>query len=188
MGAALRHGNQGWSALRRTTAMAFAPPLVLLTLAGVLLTGCGSAVGGGTAQPAGSADGGGSVAAPLFGDTDAQGAPPSGPQVVRHRFVTIDPARLLDGAGDERGDRYVLNLFPDVVLEAAVDEVHQAGDTISWSGRLGGDPPGSFTMVYTAGVYQLHAAAPAVAFEVVTAGPGLYRVDQLDQSRFPQRD
>jgi len=190
---AVRYGSVGRVVVRRTASVPCSRPLVAVLVAAVVLVACGAA-GDGAAAPAGQAGravptgGGGPGGGPLFTDSVDRGAAPVGPQVVRHRYVTIDSSRLLTGAEPVRADRYVFNLFPDAVFEGSVDEVHRAGDSVSWSGRFDGDRPGSFTMVYTAGVYRVQVAVPPAVFEVVTAGPGLYRVDEIDQSRFPQRD
>lgn len=127
-----------------------------------------------------------SNSAGLFADTDRTRNLPSEPHISRARFVTIHLGQLIDEAGQSRNVREItLNLFPDATYTGAIEEVEQAGDTISWSGTLADVEFSYFTMVYTSGVFMGHFASPLGVYEVVFVEEGLYRVIEIDQSKFP---
>jgi len=120
----------------------------------------------------------------LFGDATG-GRPATAPQVVRQRFVTIDDARLIDDGTPSNTREYVLNLFPDVSYVAVVTGVERAADSVMWSGTLAGVELSNFSIVHTGGVFMVHVSSPVGIYEVTVAGDGIYRVDEIDQAKFP---
>ncbi|RJP49391.1 MAG: hypothetical protein C4557_11430 [Anaerolineaceae bacterium] len=122
----------------------------------------------------------------LFADTDHTRNLPSEPHISRARFVTVSLGQLIDEAGEAREVRNItFNLFPDATYTGVIEQVEQAGDTISWSGVLEEVDLSYFTMVYTSGVFMGHFASPLGVYEVVFVEEGLYRVIEIDQTKFP---
>lgn len=122
----------------------------------------------------------------LLADTDRTRDLPSEPQISRARFVTVNLGQLIDEAGQSHNVREVtLNLFPDVTYTGVIEQVEQAGDTVSWTGSLKNVQYSYFTMVYTSGVFMGHFGSPQGIYEVVFVEDGLYRVIEIDQTKFP---
>ena len=108
------------------------------------------------------------------------------PQIIRSRFVSIDPALLIDGAGGALSIKEIpFNLFPDVVYTGVVEQFEQNGGSISWSGYLKDIEYSYFTLVFTSGVFMGHFASPLGVFEAGFVEPELYRIIQIDQTKFP---
>jgi hypothetical protein len=126
----------------------------------------------------------------LFLDTNEVAAPPIAPQVVRQRFVKVDLDLLLDSKKQARRIKEItINLFPDVVYTGVIERIEFDGAGYSWSGHLRSRPPGRMTMVYTAGVFIGHFAAPDGIYEVSVVGESdLYRAVLIDQQKLPQQD
>lgn len=163
-----------------------------LALLVVLMTGCSTlesfGSGGKSTTPAAtpgrifSNSGTGNF---LFTETDQTRNVPEEAHIVRQRFVTVRMELLLDGNGEARDVKELsINLFPDVIYTAVVEEVLQEGDSFSWSGFLEGVEYSYFTMVYTSGVYMGHFASPEGIYEVVVVEGDLYRVVMIDQTKF----
>ena len=108
------------------------------------------------------------------------------PQIIRSRFVTIDPTLLMDEAGRARTITEIpIDLFPDAVYTGVIEQIEQNGDSISWSGYLKDIENSYFTLVFTSGVYMGHFASPLGIYETGFIEPGLYRIIQIDQTKFP---
>lgn len=121
----------------------------------------------------------------LFADTDESRNLPSEAHIVRYRFVKVRLEKLLDDSGQPRNvKRISINLFPDVIYTAVIEEVTQEGDSFTWSGYLEGVETSYFTMVYTSGVFMGHYASPNGVYEVVFVEGDLYRVIMIDQTNF----
>lgn len=126
------------------------------------------------------------IPAGLFVDTDLVRTLPVEPQISRYRFVKIDLSQLLDDTGQSLDvKRIVFNLFPDVVYTGVIEQVEQSGDTVSWSGYLEEVENSYFTLVYTSGVFMGHFGSPVGVYEAVIVEDDLYRVIQIDQTKFP---
>jgi hypothetical protein len=122
----------------------------------------------------------------LFVDTDLVRDLPSEPHISRYRFVKVDLSRLLDDTGQFLDvKRIVFNLFPDAVYTGVIEQVEQSGDTVSWSGYLEDVENSYFTLVYTSGVFMGHFGSPLGIYETVIVEDDLYRVIQIDQTKFP---
>ncbi len=126
------------------------------------------------------------VSGGLFADTDITRDLPDEPHISRYRFVKLNLEQLLDETGQARNLKEVtFNLFSDVVYTGVIEQVEQSGDSVSWSGILEGVENGYFTMVYTSGVFMGHFASPLGVYEAVFVDDDLYRVIQIDQTKFP---
>lgn len=122
----------------------------------------------------------------LFIDTDLTRNLPSEPHISRSRFVKVDLSLLLDDAGQSLDvKRVVFNLFPDAVFIGVIEQMEQSGDTFSWSGYLEHVESSYFTLVYTSGVFMGHFGSPLGIYEAVIVEDDLYRVIQIDQTKFP---
>lgn len=127
-----------------------------------------------------------SISNGLFTDTDLKKNLPSEPHISRSRFVKVDLSQLLDEAGKPLNIReIVFNLFPDVIYTGVIEQVEQSGDTVSWSGYLEGVEYSTFTLVYTSGVFMGHFGSPLGTYETVIVEDDLYRVIEIDQTKFP---
>jgi len=157
--------------------------ILCMCLLVVSLCGCGA---GPTAAPLETPALVLSTSSGLFMETDATRELPSEPQIVRSRFAKINLALLLDEAGLARNVKETtFNLFPDVVYTGVIEQVEQSGDSFSWSGYLKGVENSYFTMVYTSGVFMGHFASPLGVYEASFVEDDLYRVIQIDQTKFP---
>lgn len=122
----------------------------------------------------------------IFLNTDAALPEPTDVHIARWRVVQINLALLIDDAGQARDVKEItVNLFPDVTYTAVIEQVEQAGGVYSWSGYLKGVELSYFTMVYTSGAFMGHFASPLGVYEAAYAQGDLYRVIQIDQSKFP---
>lgn len=122
----------------------------------------------------------------LFADTELTRVLPAQPHISRSRFVKINLGQLLDESGQSRNVKEIsFNLFPDAVYTGVIEQAEQSGDSFSWSGVLKGVEYSSFTMVYTSGVFMGHFASPLGIYETVIVEDDLYRVIQIDQTKFP---
>jgi hypothetical protein len=122
----------------------------------------------------------------LFVGTDLVRDLPSEPHISRYRFVEVDLSQLLDESGQSLDvKRVVFNLFPDAVYTGIIEQVEQSGDAVSWSGYLENVENSYFTMVYTSGVFMGHVGSPLGVYETVIVEGDLYRVIQIDQTKFP---
>lgn len=122
----------------------------------------------------------------IFLDADAVIPGPSDDHIARWRAARINLALLIDDTGQARGVKeFTVNLFPDVIYTGVIEQVDQAGDVYSWSGYLKGIEHSYFTMVYTSGAFMGHFASPLGVYEATYARDDLYRIIQIDQSKFP---
>jgi hypothetical protein len=122
----------------------------------------------------------------IFLDTDAVLADPTDGHIQRWRAVKINLALLIDETGQTHNVKeFTINLFPDVTYTGVIEQVEQAGDVYSWSGYLKGIEYSYFTMVYTSGAFMGHFASPLGVYEAAFARDDIYRVIQIDQSKFP---
>jgi len=127
-----------------------------------------------------------SISQSIFLDTDAVLAAPTDRHIERWRAVKINLALLIDDAGQARDlKEFTINLFPDVTYVGVIEQVEQAGDVYSWTGSIKGVEYSYFTMVYTSGAFMGHFASPLGVYEAAYAREDVYRVIQIDQSKFP---
>jgi hypothetical protein len=127
-----------------------------------------------------------SISTGLFVDTNLRRDLPSEPHISRSRFVKVDLKLLLDESGESREvEKIVFNLFPDVVYTGLIEQVERSGDSYSWSGYLQGVENSYFTLVYTSGVFMGHFGSPQGIYEAVVVEDDVYRVIQIDQTKFP---
>lgn len=166
--------------------------LSLIGLCGILIlsTGCSSIVPASPAPAQSSTtQPGTNTSQALFIDTDQQGPVDNSPSIARFRFVSINLALLLDANGEplpiETPFQLPINLFPDVTYTGVVTQVTRDELGITWTGYLDGVEYSALTLVYTAGVFIMHAASPIGSYEVTNVGGDLYRIVQIDQTQLP---
>lgn len=166
--------------------------LSLIGLCGILIlsTGCSSIVPASPAPAQSSTtQPGTNTSQALFIDTDQQGPVDVSPSVARYRFTGINLALLLDANGEplsiETPFQLPLNLFPDVTYTGVITQVTQDETGAAWVGYLDGVEYSALTLVYTAGVFIMHAASPIGSYEVTNVGGDLYRIVQIDQTQLP---
>jgi hypothetical protein len=122
----------------------------------------------------------------LFESTNLTRDIPLEPHISRARFVTIDREMLLYESGHARGVKgIVFNLFPDVIYRGVIQEIDQTGDEVIWSGYIQDVEYGYFTLVFTSGVFMGHFGGSRGIYEVVFEDESLYRVIEIDQTKFP---
>lgn len=127
-----------------------------------------------------------SASSGFFADTELNRELPAEPHISRWRFVKINLGQLLDETGQARNVKEItFNLFPDVVYIGVIEQVEQNGDGFSWSGYLKDVEYSYFTMVYTSEVFMGHFASPLGVYEAVLVEDDIYRVIQIDQTKFP---
>jgi len=117
-------------------------------------------------------------------DMKAQSLPD---HVVRARFVTVN-LDLLQQA-DTQSQAVTLNLFDDAVFTGVVTGVENVtSDSVSRYGSLLNVDNGYFYLVTAGDAFMAHVASPAGVYEVKFAGNGVYRVEEIDQSKFVDHD
>ena len=107
--------------------------------------------------------------------------------VLRNRFARIDDdiltaARLRVDDPAARPAVVRLNLFDDVVLDAAV---HDTGPTSAgyWlSGHIEGSPPGTLVLVVNGDIVAGTVLAPAGTYSIRSMGDGVLAIRQIDSS------
>lgn len=127
-----------------------------------------------------------SAADGLFVDTSETRVLAIEPHIARSRFVKLNLGLLLDNTSQARRVKEVtINLFPDVVYIGLIEQLEQSGDVFTWSGVLQNVENSYFTMVYTSGAFMGHFGSPLGVYEVVFVENDLYRIIQIDQTKFP---
>lgn len=125
----------------------------------------------------------------LFEDTPGTGTLQVSPGVKRARWVKINSDLLLDAQGRARRlppkADITLNLFPDTIYTAVIDEIRDDGNGTTWIGHLEGVENSALIILFTGAVFIGHFASPAGIYEVSSAGDDLYRVIQVDQRGLP---
>lgn len=133
---------------------------------------------------------------PLFTPLDAPAAPaPTAPGVVRERAVRVD-FDLLDRMADawtqgrqRSSARIRLNLFPGISAVTTPEEIRsETASSLSWVGRLVGQPDGAVTLVWGGGVLVGHVRIQEAVFRIQYAADGVHRVQELDPTAFPEED
>jgi hypothetical protein len=129
----------------------------------------------------------GPAGAGLFLESNSEITLPEEPHIVRARFVTVDLAQLLDESGEPKEvSEVTLNLFEDANYIGVIQQIDTSGGFPSWVGNLKGVEYSEVTMLYTSGVFIAKVASPQGIYEVKFVEEGLYRIIQIDQSKFPQ--
>jgi hypothetical protein len=110
------------------------------------------------------------------------------PTEKRSSLVNVNFSMLFDANGKALDAKQLptvtLNLFSDAVFTGVVKNVVQDQFGTTWGGSLDGQQGGYFTVTVVEGVMVTHVASPTGVFEVSTAGNGLYKVIEIDQSKF----
>ncbi len=106
-------------------------------------------------------------------------------KVKRFRYVDINstalPSRVRQGSARPELD---LPLFFDASFTGVVDDVQGDADDRTWIGTLKGVAGSSFTIVRVGDVYMAHIASTNGVYEVKWVADGVYRIVELDHSKF----
>jgi hypothetical protein len=141
------------------------------------------------------------VAVPLAGQAEgllgpAQGAARTAEDeigVVRSRRVRVRLANLPGASSDEAtrgrlpetGQRLVLNLFDDTVVQARMTHSERQGGAFVWVGRVEGQPLGDVVLAVVDGVLTGSVVWPGGAYRIRYDGQANV-VEQIDHDRFPE--
>ena len=129
------------------------------------------------ATPAGTTDGGALFSPAAGGRTWTD----SGIDRIQYVKANLD---LLNGI--TVGESLDLNLFPDLILRAAIDQIAlEPAAASSWIGHIVGLYPSLVTFVVWKGQLAGNVALPDAFYQIRYASDELYAVSQLDQSTFP---
>jgi len=105
--------------------------------------------------------------------------------VRESRMVEID-ASLLEGAHADARGAITLNVFPGVDLPVTFERLERRGrNHVLWRGRVGGDHPGSATIVVKDGKVTGAIRAGRDTFMIEALGGGRHAVTRLDHSQYP---
>jgi hypothetical protein len=118
---------------------------------------------------------------------------PDEPQITRSRHVTVEIGSLFNNSNGKPLDKQslpevTLNLFSDTSYTGVLTNVKQDEWSTTWKGRLKGKQQGYFYLVVTEDIFLAHVASAEGVYEVSWAGDGLYKVVQIDQSKFVDHD
>jgi len=106
-------------------------------------------------------------------------------QVKRFRYVGIErgvlPRRLRSGVAKPELD---LPLFGDARFTGVVEKVETVGGARTWTGRLKGQRASSFTIVRVGNVFMAKIASTGEVYEVTWVRNGVYRIEELDHSKY----
>lgn len=132
---------------------------------------------------------------PMFGDAgvippfaDGTGAA----HVARARYVHVNFDMLFAANGQPLGKarlpEVLLNLFPNVTYIGQVTRSWGDEWGVYWKGTLKDVEYGYFYLTVVDRVFMAHVASPRGVFEVTLAHDDLYKVVQIDQSKFIDHD
>ncbi len=99
----------------------------------------------------------------------------------RSRLVRVDLAAL---AGAAPGQTLVLELFPDLRVEAALEGAGATVDARTWSARLLGQD-GRAIFALAGDALAASVRTPRGLYRITWAGPGLHRVSEVDEALLP---
>ncbi len=112
--------------------------------------------------------------------------------VVRSRYVFVNTGALFGDNGKPLGSKQLpqitLNLFSNTSYTGVVTSAYMDRWASYWIGRLKGVANGYFYLTVADGAFIAHIASPRGVYEVSWAGDGLYKVIQIDQSKFVDHD
>lgn len=110
-------------------------------------------------------------------------------QVMRLRYVNVNLNLLLDAKGKALDvaatPELTLNLFDDTSFIGVVTKIEKTPNvSTSWIGTLKNVENGYFYIVSTGDAVIVHVASPLGTYEASMVGKNVYRVVQLDQTKF----
>jgi hypothetical protein len=112
----------------------------------------------------------------------------AGPNIVRSRYVMVNTGLLIDANGKARNEKAIpeitLNLFKNATFIGEVRGVISDRWGTTWHGRLKNYAMGYFYLTVVEDAFIAHVATLLGVYEVSFAGKGLYRVIEIDQSKF----
>lgn len=128
----------------------------------------------------------------LFSDADGSGADATYKkpvQVIRSRYVNLNLNLFLDSSGKALDaaatPEFTFNLFSDANYIGVVTRIESTpGVSTSWIGVLKGVENGYFYVVRADNASIVHVASPLGTYEVSMVGNNVYRVIQIDQTKF----
>lgn len=113
------------------------------------------------------------------------------PSTARLRMIRVNTGMLYDAAGKPldrtRLPEVSLNLFPDANYTGVVTSMERDRWATYWIGDLK-EVDGYFYLVMADDVFIAHVASPLGVYEISWAGGDLYKVEQVDQSKFVDED
>lgn len=134
------------------------------------------------------------AAPPMFGQAgagfDAGGL--GGEFALQARSLSVNLGMLFDAEGRQLSKENLplitLNLFPDAIYTGVVSEAWHDGWGSYWQGKLSGVAGGYFYLTVVDGVFMAHIASPLGVYEVSLVSGDIYKVVQIDQSKFIDHD
>jgi hypothetical protein len=99
---------------------------------------------------------------------------------VRERVVSFDVEKV-----QAMPARLDLNLFDDVCLVAVRQSAAEPGPVPVWSGSVEGAPGSQVTFIFNPGAAAGSIVAPPRAFNVEPVRDGVYRIREIDVTRYP---
>jgi len=130
----------------------------------------------------------------LFGDAGAYdvNARPLESHMMRARYATVNIGMLFGVNGKQLGKGSLpeikLNLFDNANYTGRVTRAWTDRWGSYWIGKLNGVPGGYFYLTVVDGAFMAHVASVKGIYEVAYTPEGLYRVIQIDQSKFVDHD
>ncbi len=105
---------------------------------------------------------------------------------VRRRTVRVNQT-LIDGiAGTSPAATVItLNLFPNVVYTAVLDDIEDTYPGRAWKGSLEGEPLGSVVLAVVDGVIAGHVSVPGALYEIRGDQDGTVVIAEVDPSLLP---
>lgn len=112
--------------------------------------------------------------------------PATGTGVRRSRVVETDPGVLLDDTGAPRPGPVAVSmaLFDDVVIRCTLTLDRAGTGVTSWTGTDDATTPRTVTVVLTGGAVGVRVTGTDRSFEVLPAGAGRSRVDEIDPAGY----
>jgi len=102
----------------------------------------------------------------------------------RHRCAQLHKSVFINTAGQPKslvGADIPMNFFGNVVYKARVDASYPDSGGYVWAGHLVGMENSYFFVIYTSGVFMVHAGSPLGIYEASYLRPGVYRIIKLKQ-------
>lgn len=109
--------------------------------------------------------------------------------IARTRQVTINPKVLISDNEEFlplREDAEIpFYLFEEAQYVGILDSIEDSEIGLIWTGQLKDIEYGTFTIVYTSGVFLFKIASPEGIYEVHQLKDQIYEIQQIDQTEFP---
>lgn len=127
----------------------------------------------------------------LFIETDKKGSyDESDPTIIRARFVELNLDAIVwkddSQPSSVFADKVTLNLFPDVIYKAILDDVEKRNiaNSFVWVGHIPEIEMNSVSLVVERGVMNGSIIFPDGVYEISHSGEDVYIIKEIDQSKF----